>query len=51
MQFIAKLVEFNNKSRPSTMEGKYKKRDTYKSAYALYEGWEFLTLSKKYYFQ
>ena len=32
------MVEFNNKSRTRTIEGKDKKRDTYGSAYSLYEG-------------
>ena len=32
------VVEFNNKSKPRTKEGKDKKRDTYEKAYALYEG-------------
>ena len=36
------LIEFNNKSRPGTIEGKDKKRDTYESAYALYEGRELI---------
>ena len=34
----------NDKSRPRTKEGEDKKRDSYESAYALYEGWE-LTLN------
>ena len=38
------IVEFNYKSRPRSKEGKTKKRDTYESAYALYEGRE-LTLN------
>ena len=33
---LKNIVEFNNKSRP--IENKVKKRDTYESAYALYEG-------------
>ena len=32
------IAGFNNKSRPRTIEGKNKKRDTYENAYALYEG-------------
>ena len=32
------MVEFNNKSRPKTEEGKHKKIDAYACAYALYEG-------------
>ena len=31
---LKKLVEFNNKSRPRTTEGKKKKKGTYESAYA-----------------
>ena len=38
------IVEFNDKSRPTSKEDKNKKRDTYESAYALYEGQE-LTLN------
>ena len=34
---LKELVEFNDKSRPRTAEGKDKKRNTYKSTYALYE--------------
>ena len=41
---LKNLVGFNNKSRPRTIEGKDKKRDTYESAYALYDGQE-LTLN------
>ena len=37
-------MEFNNKSRPKNQERKDKERDTYESAYALYEGRE-LTLN------
>ena len=33
---LKNLVGFNNKFRPRTIEGK-KKKDTYESAYALYE--------------
>ena len=36
------MVEFNNKSRPKTIESKDKKLDTCESAYALYEGWELI---------
>ena len=32
------IVEFNDKSRPRSKEGKIKKRDTYEIAYTLYEG-------------
>ena len=32
------IVEFNHKSRPRTIEGKDKKRDTYENACAFYEG-------------
>ena len=38
------IVEFNDKSRSRTKEGKNKKRDTYESRYPLYEGRE-LTLN------
>ena len=38
------LVKFNNRSRPKNKEHNDKKRDTYESAYALYEGPE-LTLN------
>ena len=41
---LENMVKCNNKSRPITTEGKDKKRDTYESAYALYEGRE-LTLN------
>ena len=45
-------VEFNDKSRQKWIKGKNKKRDTYESAHALYEGWE-LTLNafKREHFQ
>ena len=36
------LVEFNDKSRPRTAEGKGKKRNIYERAYALYEGRELI---------
>ena len=36
------LVHFNDKSRPRTTEGKEKKRNTYESAYVLYEGQELI---------
>ena len=39
---LKNLVEFNNKSWPSTIKGKDKKRDTYEKAYALDEGREFI---------
>ena len=32
------MPDFNGRSRPKTAEAKYKKRNTYKCAYALYEG-------------
>ena len=35
---LKNIVEFNDKSRPRTKEGKDKKRETYESIYALYEG-------------
>ena len=38
------IVEFNDKSRSRTKEGKNKKRDTYENRYLLYEGRE-LTLN------
>ena len=38
------LTNFNDRSRPKAAKGKNKKRNTYKSAYALYEVWE-LTLN------
>ena len=38
------IVEFNDKPRPRSIEGNNKKRDTYQSACALYEGRE-LTLN------
>ena len=41
---LTNIIEFNNRSRPKTKEGKDKKRDTYESPYALYEGRE-LTLN------
>ena len=34
------LKDFNDRSRAKTEEGKKRKRNTYKSAYALYEGRE-----------
>ena len=34
---LKELVEFNDKSRPRTAEGKEKKINTYESTYALYE--------------
>ena len=39
---LKNLVEFNNKSRPRTKEGKDKKRDTYVSTYVLYERQELI---------
>ena len=39
-------VKFNNKSRPRTIEGKYKKRDIHESAYALCEGRKLLNAFK-----
>ena len=41
---LKNIVEFNDKSRPTSKVDKNKKRDTYESAYALYEGQE-LTLN------
>ena len=41
---LKNIVELNEKLRPKTKEGKDKKRDTYESAWALYEGQE-LTLN------
>ena len=35
---LKNIVEFTEKSRPRSKEGKDKKRDIYESAYALYEG-------------
>ena len=32
------MPDFNGRSRPKTAEAKYKKRNTYKCTYALYEG-------------
>ena len=32
------IVEFKTKSGPRTKKGKYKKKDTYECAFALYEG-------------
>ena len=37
---LKNIVEFYNKSRPRTLETKNKKKDTYESAYTLYEGRE-----------
>ena len=34
------LKDFNDRSRPKIAEGKSEKRNTYKSEYGLYEGWE-----------
>ena len=39
---LKNIVEFNNESGPRTIEGKDKKRNTYKSAYVLYEGLELI---------
>ena len=39
---LKNIVKFNNKSRPRTIAGKDKKRDTDGSAYALYEGRELI---------
>ena len=41
---LENMKKFNNKSRPKTEEGKYKKRHTFDSESALYEGRE-LTLN------
>ena len=35
---LKNIVEFNNKCRQKTIEVKDKKRDTYESVYAFYEG-------------
>ena len=35
---LKNIVEFNNKSKPRAIEGKDKKRGTYESVYAPYEG-------------
>ena len=40
--YLKKLVEFYNKSRPRTTEGKDKKIDTYESEYTLYKGRELI---------
>ena len=42
---LKNIVEFTEKSRPRSKEGKDRKRDIYESAYALYEGRE-LALNK-----
>ena len=39
---LKNLVEFNDKSRPKTIEGKDEKRNTYESDQALYEGRELI---------
>ena len=39
---LENIIEFNNKSRPKTKEVKDKKRDTFDSVGALYEGWELI---------
>ena len=39
---LKNIGEFNNKSRPKTIAGKDKKRDTYENAYALYESRELI---------
>ena len=41
---LENLVVFNNKSRQKNKQGKDKKRGSYESEHALYEGWE-LTLN------
>ena len=41
---LENMKKFNNKSRPKTEEGKYKKRNTFDSESALYESRE-LTLN------
>ena len=40
-------VEFNNRSRTKNKGGKNKKRDTYESSYALYEGEELTLIAFK----
>ena len=37
---LENIMEFNNKSKPKTKEGKDKKRNTFDSVNALYEGQE-----------
>ena len=44
---LKNIVEFYNKSRPRTIEGKDKKRGTYESAYALYGSRELILSSFK----
>ena len=39
---LKELIEFNDGPRPRTPEGKYKKRNIYESACALYEDWELI---------
>ena len=39
---LENIIEFNNKPRPKTKESKDKKRDTFDSVSALYEGWELI---------
>ena len=39
---LKNIVEFNNKSRPVTIERKDKKKGTYESAYVFYEGRELI---------
>ena len=36
------MEDFNNRSRPKKVEDKNKKRNTYKGAYAAYEGQELI---------
>ena len=46
------MVEFSDKPRPKTKEGKNKKRDTYEGVNALYAGRELtLNVSRVEYFQ
>ena len=40
INLLKNILEFNIKPRPRTTEGKDKKRNTYESAYACYEGRE-----------
>ena len=35
---LEKILKIHDRSRPKTAESKNKKRNTYESAYALYEG-------------
>ena len=39
---LEKILKIHDRSRPKTAESKNKKRNTYESAYALYEGRELI---------